>query len=241
LRLNAAARNQFDYKHRGIDRLASDTEWLRTCNLFRRPTDVENMKHRLILFLIAVNLGALASDEIAILGIAQLTRNSTGYGYGTFQVQSSPASLGVGAEYRHWWSDEKRWRNQGIYVSYNVANSGAKFTSPFGVVAFGLKRHEFDVGYIHRFRSDYTIVPFVKAGAGGFITNGGMAPGGVVGIDGQFAMVGEVGADTWLNRHLGLTCGLSTRWFRAPYFSDSGYHGARTEILEPRIGVTWRF
>jgi hypothetical protein len=126
-------------------------------------------------------------------------------------------------------------------VSYNFASSGAKFTSPYGAIAFGLNRHEIDVGYIRRFRADSRVVPFVKVGAGGFITSGGAAPGGILGIDGQFDMVGEVGADTWLNRHVGFTYGLAARWFRAPNFSDTGYHAARTEILEPRFGLTWRF
>ena len=217
---------------------------LTRCNDSTQLTDINAMKLCIASFLIAVNLAVFASDDVAVFGIVQFTRDSTGYGYGSFETQSSPISPGVGVEYRHWLAREGKWRDQGIEVEYSVSSSGARFvnmSAPNAVIAFGLNRHAFDVDFVHRFRSDSRLVPFFKTGAGGFITNGGMAPGGILGTDGQFDLVGGAGADLRMSRHLGIRYGLTARWFRAPNFSDPGYHGSRTVILEPVAGLSWQF
>jgi hypothetical protein len=205
---------------------------------------MEVMWRILIIGIVAVNISLVASDDVTALGIAQITRASTGYGYGAFQTQSSPISPGIAVEYRHWFTSEGRWRDHGIEIAYSLTSSGASFANqgpPYGVIAFGLNRHEFNVGYVRRFRADSFLSPYVKAGAGGFITNGGAGPGGILGIDGQANMVGEVGADTRMTRHIGIRYGMVLYWFRAPNFSDVLYHGSRTTMLEPRIGLTWHF
>ena len=204
------------------------------------------MKLRLVLFniLLGATLAAFAADDVAIVGMVQVTHNSTGFGYGTLQTQSSPISPGFSVEYRHWWSGEGAWRDRGLAITYSVASSGARFVAlspPYGVVKFGLNRHEFDVGYVHRFHIGSALSPYLKAGAGGFITNGGMAPGGVLGTDGQFDAVAEAGADTRITRHLGLRYGATLHWFRAPNFSDTNYSASRTWIVEPMVGLSWRF
>ena len=206
------------------------------------------MKLRHVIILLwataAVAVAVAAADDIAIVGITQVTHNSTGFGYGTLQTQSSPVSPGFSVEYRHWWSREGAWSDRGLVVTYSVTSSGARFvalTPPYGVVKFGLNRHEIDVGYVHRFHMNSALSPYLKGSAGGFITNGGMAPGGVLGTDGQFDAVVEAGSDTRISRHLGIRYGVALHWFRAPNFSDKGYSASRTWILEPMVGMSWQF
>ena len=93
--------------------------------------------------------------------------------------------------------------------------------------------------YVHLLRSDDALAPYLMAGAGGTITDGGAVPGGTLGVDGQFDLMAETGADIRAGRHLGAV--VWPHWFRAAKFSDPGYHAARTQMLEPRVGVTWRF
>jgi hypothetical protein len=199
------------------------------------------MKRGVLAFLLFTALSSFAQNDIAVLGMVQVTRDSTGYGYGVYQTQSSPISPGFSVEYRHWWAREGKWHDNGLLIAYSFANSGAGFHSSVGSINFELQRKIFDVGYVKRFQSDSFLAPYVMAGAGGSITDGGRVPGGVLGVDGQFDLLGEVGADARVGRHFGMRWALASHWFRAPNFSDTGYHASRTAMLEPKIGMTWRF
>ena len=87
------------------------------------------MKLRLVILLLVATIAAAAADDIAVVGIVQVTHNSTGFGYGTLQTQSSPISPGFSIEYRHWWSGEGAWSDRGLAITYSVTSSGAGFVA----------------------------------------------------------------------------------------------------------------
>jgi hypothetical protein len=188
----------------------------------------------IVVFFLATH--ALAQNNIAVLGISQMTRDSTGYGYGYFQRQTSATAFGPSIEYRYW------WRSNGFSASYSAVASNANFITSVGETPAALKRHEFIVAYVHRWnRGNRT--PYVKIGGGGFITNGGWFPGALagerLGIDGQGLLTAEIGVDVKLSSRLSFRSGLAADWFRAPDFSDAAYHAGRTAMLEPKVGFVW--
>jgi len=188
----------------------------------------------IVVVLLATN--SVAENNIAVLGISQITRDSTGYGYGFFQRQTSATAFGPSIEYRLW------WRSNGISASYSAVASNANFICSAGETPSALKRHEFTVAYIHRWNRGNR-APYAKIGGGGFITNGGWfrgaLPGERLGIDGRGLLTAEIGVDVKLRSRLSFRSGMAVDWFRAPDFSDVKYHAARTVMLEPKMGFVW--
>ena len=175
-----------------------------------------------------------AQNNISVMGSFQRTKTSTGFGYGTSEIQSSRPSFSGGVEYRH------AWGKNGISAVWNMGSTDAKFTSQYGVTQWGMTRQELNGGYVRTWqRRESPVTSYAKVGAGVFITNGGWAPGGVVGLDNQFEIVTEGGTDIRLTKGLSLRSGCAFHFYRAPNFSDPQYRGGRTVMVEPRIGITW--
>jgi hypothetical protein len=214
----------------------TDTALTQESLLRRLSMDLGKNTALFLLAAIAVFLMSTCSaqDYLAVVGSFQYTKDATGFGYGLVENQSSRPSLGGGAEYR------KIWRANGISVAYNLATTDAKFTAQGGKIQWGMLRHEINGGYVRTWhRNESPITSYAKVGAGVFITDGGWAPGGIVGLDHQFEIVTEVGTELKLPKGLALRSGCELHFFRAPNFSDSQYHGGRTVMVEPRMGIVW--
>jgi hypothetical protein len=194
---------------------------------------------KVFILVIASVCCAFAQRDITVLGVAAVTEASmgqfkTGYWpqhYGLFDVaQSSASGAGPSVEYRHWWG------KNGAALTYSSTPTDSKLTSPqWGVVQWGIRRHEFNLAWVRQFRSESRISPYTKAGAGEILLNGGNASG----LDHQFEIVLETGSDTRLSRRLALRSGFALHLLRASNFSDDTYQGARTSMLEPRFGIVW--
>ena len=185
------------------------------------------------------------SNEISISGITQFTRPALGMAnYGTSPtIQSSKVSFGGSVEYRRWYG------NNGFEATYSAVASNAHFWTPSLWSQMSLTRHEGALSYVRRFLPYSKLNPHVSLGVGGFVTHGGFgswengiwSPQGWLGVDGQFELRMATGFDVLRTRHFGVRTGYVVHWFRAPNFSDSSYHGARTFITEPQIGFVWSF
>lgn len=194
--------------------------------------------------LILVSCSSFAQvAEVAVLGVANFTQTSVGANIsptGGQGNQSSRAAAGLSVEYSQWWG------NNAMSIGYTISPTDSKiiynyaFNDQRGHYGFkdqwAITRNELDLLWIRRLRSG-RVEPFIQAGFGAIVLNGGIASG----LDRQFALVAGVGADLRISSHLAFRYGVNLDFLRASNFSDTNYKGGRTFIVEPKFGLVWGF
>jgi hypothetical protein len=210
----------------------------------------------ILLLLVPVASRAQATNDVAVLGAANITKSSTGHvvsggNAGWVDNQSSGSGEGASAEYDHW------WRNNGLSVAYTrtpttsvlvppgpvnvvwlAVPANSTFLSPNGRdVKWDLTRNEMNVLFARRFRAQRWISPRVMAGLSSILLNGGKASG----WDHQFGPVIAAGNDVRLSSRLAFRCEFLANFLRASNFSDTTYSAGHTVMIEPRFGLVWKF
>jgi hypothetical protein len=187
----------------------------------------------LVAGLIVVSCTSFAQvADLAVLGVANFTQKSVGETISGFRgEQSSRAAAGLSVEYSQW------WRNNALSIAYTISPTDSKIIYSYGFRdQWAITRNELDLSWIRRLRRG-KVEPFIQAGLGAIVLNGGRASG----LDRQFALVAGVGADLRVSSHVAFRYGLKLDFLRASNFSDTNYKGGRTFIVEPKFGLVWRF
>jgi hypothetical protein len=200
------------------------------------------------------SMGQTAND-VAVLGVSNMTRPSTGVSVasgtaGMHYEQSSGSGLGEAAEYEHWWSKNGALFGYTRTPTNSVLTTGSPqngawqaipaagiFISPNRLdVKWKLARNEFNTMYARRFRERARSSLKVMGGLTSILLDGGKASG----LDRQFAGVVGAGNDYRLTSRLVLRCEFLANFLRASNYSDPTYTPSRTVMLETRFGLVWR-
>lgn len=184
----------------------------------------------LLVCVVGVSLGSVA-QEVGVIVVSNFTKRTLGQTMSGFPAdQSSRAAAGLSLEYSQWRG------NNAASISYTISPTDSKIIHHNGFHdQWAITRNEIDVTWTRRLRSG-RFEPFIKAGFGAILLNGAMASG----LDRQFALVTGVGADLQISPKLALRYGVNMDFLRASNFSDTTYAGARTFIVEPRLGLVWK-
>jgi len=186
-------------------------------------------------FLLAVTLGLTAQNEIAVLGLANYASPSvgeftSGWCTGCRESEALRNSAGLGVEYRRWWG------KNGASLSYSVGPADSTINGQAGWVHWPVVRSELALAWVRQFRWESRSPLYLKVGGGSFLLHGTLT-----GFDRQPEILAEAGTDTRVWSHLLLRSGFSVHLFRATGFGDPTYSGARTYMLEPKVGLVWTF
>ena len=186
--------------------------------------------------LIEAFTAGLAASDLAVAASLQLTRDTGGIAdNGAAVVQGSKPSFGGALEYR------KPLRYVALEASYAAVSTDARFYSKASgqrVDEFSLVRHEVSGQIVKQLYATRQFSPFFAAGIGNLFTSGPLT-----GIDCRLEEVVSVGMDARLTRdgRLSFRSEAVVHFFEAPDFADPGYRATRTVIIEPRVGLVWRF
>lgn len=173
--------------------------------------------------------------DVAVLGIANITRSSmgesiSGVNIGLQQQQSSRGAAGVSIEYEQWWG------NNGAAIGYAISPTDSKLVSQAGRDQWAITRNQFEMSWMRRLRTG-RIEPYVEGGLAVMVLNGGFMSG----LDRQFAFAPGIGTDVRISSHLAFRYGLNVDFLRASNFSDRTYRGSRTVLWQPKFGLVWTF
>jgi len=192
----------------------------------------------LIVSIVLLTCCCAAETDISMMGVVNFTKTSAGQfrsgywydNYGLFDVpQSSKSAAGASFEIRRWWG-----RNAAAFT-YTTTPTDSKLLGPWGVCQWGIRRHEFNVAWVRRFRAGQRTAPYIKAGVGEVLLNGGTDSG----LDHQFQVIAESGVETRIARSFSIRGGVSLHFLRASNYSDPEYRGSGTLMVEPSFGLVW--
>jgi hypothetical protein len=205
------------------------------------------------LFLFVPALRAQTANDLALVGVSNMTKTSTGIALsgsvaGWRFDQDSGDGFGESVEYEHWWA------KNGLFFAYSrtatdstliVANTkhvdwkpgpqGA-YISPDGLDwKWSVARNEFNVLYARRFLSKGRISPRVMGGFTSILLDGGQASG----LDRQFAAVVGVGNDFRLTSRFSFRTEFMANFLKASDYGDPTWAASRTVMIETRAGLVW--
>jgi hypothetical protein len=182
---------------------------------------------------------ASSHQTLATYIAGSMTKRSPGqFNYYSPKIwQTNGTGWGRSAEYR-----KKIWgRNYGGILFSDTPTNSTLYLPGQAPLSWPIRRYEFDLLWTHAFAPVHRrVVPYVTAGAGAIVLNGG-STGTHSGWDRLAALVGGAGSDVRLSRLITLRAGFTVDSFKAPTYSDRSYRSARTIMVEPRIGLVLGF
>jgi hypothetical protein len=154
-----------------------------------------------------------------------------------YEQQSAKPGPSVGVEFRHWFTDRS-----GMQLDCNRTSTNASFIDSYGSLRFAVGRYEMNGTLVRYFgRSESRLHPFLNAGPGVLLFNGGSAPGGTVGWSAALEGVVGGGFDTPVGKHIFFRTGYRLHLFRNTNYGDPGFHPGFAHIEEPIVGLGWKF
>ena len=179
-----------------------------------------------------------SNQTLATYITGSITKPSPGQTiYGLKLWQTNGTGWGKSAEYRR----KIRGRNYGGILFSDTPTNSTLYWPRQGSITWPIRRYEFDVLWTHEFAPvRHRVVPYVMAGAGAIVLNGG-STGTHSGWDRQAAFVGGAGGDVHLSRLITLRAGFTMDSLKASTYSDRTYRSTGTVMVEPRIGLVWGF
>ena len=188
-----------------------------------------------------INLGeaATSNQTLATYIAGSITKPSPGQFnyYNVESRQTNGTGWGESSEYRM----KIRGRNYGGILFSDTPTNSTLYVPRQEPFSWPIRRYEFDVLWTHEFAPGrHRVVPYVMAGAGAIVLNGG-STGTHSGWDRQAALLGGAGSDVRLSRLITLRAGFTMDSFKASTYSDRSYRSTGTIMVEPRIGLVWGF
>jgi hypothetical protein len=175
------------------------------------------------------------NQDVVLLATGNFTKTTTGTSDSGYRVyQSSRAAAGGGIGYEHW------WKNNGVSALYSQTPTNSKLMSTTGQGKpdiWSLERYEWAILYKRKFYSSSRISPYVGSGGMGTILDGGKASG----YDKQFGVAVTSGIDLRLTPRFAARSGVMLDFIKASTFSDKTYSAEQTIMVEPHLGLVWKF
>ena len=194
-----------------------------------------------LLFILCALLARAQKNEIQLFGTGHFTEPSLGEFSNTSVIrQFSRTSAGAGAEYVRW------WRNNGMQTSYSWTPTDSKLESlsKQTLVIWPIQRSEVTLMYQHRFMNKKKVNPYVGVGGMGTILWGGACPHHTdtcSGLDGQWGVAVKGAVGYQLTKQLEVQTGFQAESVKASTFGDPSYSSSLTAMIEPRLGISYRF
>lgn len=174
---------------------------------------------------------------MAVFTVADFTKSSpgefvSGWNAGTHIVQASRAGVGQSLEYRR-----LLWGNNSGSFVYTRTPTDSKLILPgnsFDI--WPITRSELDLLFTRPLKrpASHGFSPYVSAGAGAIVLNGGKSESG---LDRQFAFVLGAGQDVAVASRFRLRIGFTADILKASTYSDQTYRSSWTAMAVPRIGL----
>lgn len=182
------------------------------------------------------SLGPLADQSLALYSTASITKPSPGqFSYGMKIWQTNGTGWGRSVEYRR----RIRGSNYGGILFSDTPTNSVLYLPSGTPYSWPIHRYEFDVLWTREFAPIRgRVVPYVSAGGGAILLDGGHTESG---WDRQAALVAGAGSDVRFSRSFVVRAGFTVDGMKASTYSDRFYRSSGTIMVEPHAGFVWGF